>query len=246
MLTLLIIFAVTTVTLGVLLFALAFFLQGWIYTEPSAGLLWQAPAAGAALGAYLTLWCALNFQPGVQPGSIPYDTLFRYSSEVILNREPVESIVVSIKKKPKAEYVRVRKDQTRFEYQRKSPREPWSGVNIEELEVAVAGETYKLKPDPVTGTGGGKAYRSEHGWTMFEYGGNVNPGPTGVLVRSQLGRGLMNWLLNGLFFALWFLSLWLLLRFAWPHALLLTIPLWLISLLTVLPMVLDQAVKSAP
>ena len=43
------------------LFAWTFWFQAYIYTDPTTGLFWRAPAAGAALTIFLILWLAIDY-----------------------------------------------------------------------------------------------------------------------------------------------------------------------------------------
>ena len=80
MLTLLLILLITGLGMAVLLYVGAMFFQGYIYTEPSRELYWQAPAAAGVLTLFLMLWCVLDANsPGTAPGDIPYDTIFRFT-----------------------------------------------------------------------------------------------------------------------------------------------------------------------
>ena len=56
-------------------------------------------------------------------------------------------------------------------------------------------------------------------------------------------RGLtfINLLLNAVFFGVWFACLWLLLRFQWPHALGLAVPLWATFVLIIVPMLITRS-----
>src|SRR5262249_27294895 len=66
--------------------------------------------------------------------------------------------------------------------------------------------------------------------------------------RFLWGRFVVNILLNVMFLVAWFLCLWLLLRFQWGHALGLAIVLWVVTMLAVVPPVLDRvlAAKKPP
>jgi hypothetical protein len=76
------------------------------------------------------------------------------------------------------------------------------------------------------------------GWVIKVHHG---AGPDGQPTKSLWGRWLLNLLLNFTHLALWFVCLWLLLRFQWSHALGLAFVLWLTLTLTVLPMLLSRA-----
>src|SRR5205085_1572378 len=113
-----------------------FFFQGYIYTEPTAGLYWQAPAAGAAVGAFIALWClVVVYSDKASPTDIPYDTLFRFSPEVAMFDSPVKQLWAIKGGKP-IEYQRERLDQTRYRYKAKSyDGRPWSSDRVEAIEL---------------------------------------------------------------------------------------------------------------
>src|SRR5579863_3781299 len=70
----------TAATLIVVLWAGTYFFQGYIYTEPSPGLYWQAPAAGGMLAAGFTIWCfTVALWPGANPSNIPINVLHKFS-----------------------------------------------------------------------------------------------------------------------------------------------------------------------
>src|SRR3989442_1720314 len=71
---------VTAVSLTVILWAGTFFFQGYIYTEPSPGIFWQAPVAAALLTFGYTIWVlAIALPKGATPTNLPYDALHRFS-----------------------------------------------------------------------------------------------------------------------------------------------------------------------
>jgi len=230
----LVIFVVTAAALIVLLWVGAAFLQGYIYTEPSPELYWQAPAAGAALALFITLWCVLvaNAVDPKLPG-LPYDTLFRFSPRVERSPEPVKELIAETKTGP-VRYI-AKKNRNRLDYKTENgtgwPRSPVSAIIIKEKD-----EELRLEPLPPTE---GSPYQefAGDGWVMKV----VDDGPTGMLLAFRWGRFLFNLFLNFVHFALWFVCLWLLLRFQWSHALGLAVVMWLIMTVAILPMVLDQA-----
>src|SRR5262249_16668169 len=107
------------VTLTVLLWVGAQFLQGYFYTEPSPNLYWQGAAAAAGvITLFLLGWCLLNVgSPEAGPERLPYDTLFRFSARDDLSKKPVEQLWV-VKKglKEPILYKRTRDPKGRYEY----------------------------------------------------------------------------------------------------------------------------------
>jgi hypothetical protein len=240
MFTLIAILTVVTLAAGAFFYVLALFLQGWYYTEPTPGILWRAPSAGAAMGVFFFFWCLLVYNSGARPGALPYDSLLRYSSEVALTREPVQHITAWYGAK-KVEYTR----RGANEYvEKKAPFAPWNPSGITKLEIKVGNETLTFTRGE-TNRGVSRTYVNEQGWMMDEYEGTVKPGPTGMPKRHLAGRGFANWLLNIAHGLCWFACFWLLLRFQWPHALLLAAALWLVMTIGVLPMMLDAAARAA-
>jgi hypothetical protein len=70
-------------------------------------------------------------------------------------------------------------------------------------------------------------------------------GQLGRVSTFYAGRLILNLFLNFLHLLIWFIALWLLLRFQWPHALGLAIVLWAVMLLFIVPQVLKLAEDTA-
>jgi hypothetical protein len=229
-----------------------FFFQGWIYTEPSAGINWQAPAAGAAVTAFLAAWCvAVATSDEASTTDIPYDNIFRFSPEVAMFDKPAKKMWALKQGNKVVEYDRKRLDQTRYCYVDNTyDRRPWSSSKVEALELEYQGKKVRFTPKVVEPTGGpfGKVstgyreYVSADGWVMRDYD-DTSPtsGPTGLPLQFRSGRFIANLFFNFGFWLVLFLSFWLLLRFQWAHALGFSFVLWLAMTLTMMPMVLTTA-----
>jgi len=234
---LLLVFFVCGIALTVLLWVGSLFFQGYIYTEPSPELYWQAPTAGFALALFFTMWTWL-VQSTATPREMPYDTLFRFSPQVDKYKRPTPRIwVVRKDVKDPIPYTRHRIGQNQYEY--KNGQQRYSPANVKALLVEEEnGDKLRLEPAAARE---GSPYREfvdpKSGWTMMEY----EDGPTGQLISYRFGLFAVNIILNLLHLAVWFVCLWLLLRFTWGHALGFAFVLWLIVTLTVLPMVLSEA-----
>jgi hypothetical protein len=234
-----IVFVVTAAALAVLLYVGSVFLQGYIYTEPSAELYWQAPAAAGVMALFLTLWCALVANSeGVSRQDIPFDTLFHFSPRVDLLKEPADKIWALKKDGSKTLYTRQRTGQTTWRYvdNRFTPARPWRGDGVESVELINGGQPEVFKRVPGSDGSYGE-FVSEGGWAMKDY----EDGPTGNPSIFRWSRFLLTLMLNLCHFLLWWLCLWLLVRFQWSHALGIGFILWLVLTLTVLPMLLDYA-----
>jgi len=235
--------------LGVLLYAGSLFLQGYVYTEPSGGLFWQAPAAAAALLLFFVFWCLMVANSATATiTDIPYDTIFRFSPKEDLAKSPVGEIV-AVRKDGKETVYKLRKQPNGPpEYLDKralelgGPRAPsWNPENVKAIRLKFNDQdmTFDLTP---TGQGANRQFvNAATGYMMTEY----DRGPTGIPIAFRWGRFYFNLFLNFFHLALWFLCLWLLMRFQWGHALGLAMVFWLIFTLALLPMLLQAAAEVA-
>jgi hypothetical protein len=238
---LILILLLTAVALAVLLWAGTLFFQGYLYTEPVSELYWRAPAAGAVLALFLGLWCLLDYN---NPDS--YDTLFRFhpSEGIPFTEFWSQKQMPNGKLGPNVLYEKKRG--ARFV---NAQNEPWRKA---ENQLIVGQVTIRLKDGsqiefrPVLNEKGKFKYEAGQTDVRFVEVGNgrelyeseLEGG--GTLPTSHPGLFWMNLLLNFAHLGVWFACLWLLLQFQWPHALGLAAVLWLITTLTVLPMLLDQ------
>ncbi len=238
----LLVFVITAASLIVLLWVGTLFLQGYIYTEPTQGIAWQAPAAGAALALFLTLWCLL-VRGAHDPAfaDLPYDAFHRFSPTVEKYKEPVAEL--SAVHKGSKEPTRYERKKTvdvtvRTEYREKNrPDRRWKSTGVEAIIIKEGNQEITFRP-AATPEGGPAQFRDAAGWTMSVY----VDGPTGIPTMFRWGRFFANLFLNVFHVVLWFVCLWLLLRFQWSHALGMAIVLWLVVTIAFLPMMLNAAV----
>jgi hypothetical protein len=255
---LLLILLILAAGLIVFFWAGTYFFQGYLYTEPSPGLYWQAPAAGAGVAAFLSIWClAVASADKASPSDIPYDTLFRFSPKVDMFDKPAKELWAIKKGGKEVRYVRkttVQFHQTGYFYQDTSGG-PWNSKDVEAIDLMNQGQKVRffaqaVAEDVMTGiTSVKRNYRefvSEDGWVMRDYEeASTTAGPTGLPQQSRFGRFLLNLFFNIGFWLVLFLSLWLLLRFLWGHALGLSLVIWVTITLAVLPMLLTAAAQVA-
>ena len=244
---LLIVFAICAASLIVILWVTTVFLQGYYYTEPTENIQWQAPAAGTLLAAFFTVWCLLLLNSAPAVGEVPYDTLFRFSPHIDMQKEPFREIwVVRKGEKEPVLYKRhgtVTAGQAQYEYRDTTiAARPYTWSNVEAVLVEVDGQKMRFNVTPAPE---GSTYRElvadSGGWTMTEY----ERGPDGQPRAFRWSRFSATMMLNASHFLLWFLALWLLLRFNWPHALGLAVIFWLVMSLAILPMILTEAAGRA-
>ena len=67
---------------------------------------------------------------------------------------------------------------------------------------------------------------SADGWTIREY---RNEGPTGLPVRFRFIGSCGTCFSTSPTFSVWFVALWLILRFQWMHAFLLALVMWVVD-----------------
>jgi hypothetical protein len=203
--------------LVVILWAGSLWLQGYIYSEPAPQLVWSAPVAGTVLAVFLAIWCAIDYK---SPGR--YGSLFESSSSENPDRFPE---LWAVKGATTTRYTLTKDAMGRSEYLDKNgkpiPTHP-DRIIVKENGEEIAFEperdangNYKMR------TGRSLLYRDARGREMSE-------DSPGQLSTIHWGVFLACWFLNFLHFALWFVCLWLLLRFQWSHAFGLALIFWLI------------------
>jgi hypothetical protein len=235
-LSLILIVLVVWVVLTVLLAAWTLFFQGYIYSEPAGAIFWRAPAAGTALTAFLGIWIVLDYR-SIQnrndegryqsPYSFSFKETETYEHLWIINRDGKE------------EPYKWQGNQ----YVRKDGR---SGLPERPKKVLASheanGDKHVFEPEFDA-----KGYfKVEKGRDLLYY---EKGNPSRYMDERFLGRvsiAHFGWLvmyvfLNLGFLLVWFLSLWLLLQFQWPHALGLAVVFWLVMILLIVPMVLKPA-----
>jgi hypothetical protein len=227
---------VVFVVLSLLLAAWTLFFQGYIYSEPVEAIYWRAPAAGAVLTLFLCLWIALDYGSVEKPTDEGrYRPLHEFSAR---ETETYEKLTILNQDRRKELYTRRGDNQYVNKSGRRLPERP-----LEIIATDKDGQEHVFKPKTddkgnfkVEDNGRLRYYEEDNPKRYME---EDYPGQITIF---HFGWLLMGLLLNFGFLLVWFLVLWLLLRFQWPHALGLAFVAWLISLF-VLPMLLAQAEK---
>jgi hypothetical protein len=242
--TLFVILLIFGITLGVGLFVGGLFLQGYIYTEPSPQLRWGAPATGAALCLFVAFWSLIVVYSGSTVTDIPFDVIHRFSPTVDKFRKPVSELT-AIRNGGKSEVYKLRKSvpfsgaKARSEYHSVRDGKPWNGDTVEfiVLKTDEGDMRFERVKEEQREQGAYPQFKTGDGWVMTIY----DDGPTGSPTKFRYGRFIANFFLNFVHLALWFVCLWLLMRFEWFHALVGAFVLWLVCTLIILPMLLDFA-----
>jgi hypothetical protein len=223
------IFLLVWAGLVMLLWAGSVWLQGYIYSEPAAQLTWSAPLAGTILAAFLAIWCMIDFN---SPGE--YVSLFDFSPR---DPHPPFTELWAVKGNSKIHYTQRKDAQGRSDYVdqngRPIPTHPDQIIAKENGEEAIfeperdENNNYKIR------RGKSLLYHDARGREMDE--GNL-----GQLSTFRWGVFLACWLLNLFHLALWFVCLWLLVRFQWSHALGLAFVFWLVMTILIVPTLLSR------
>jgi hypothetical protein len=222
------------VALAVFLFAGTVWFQTYIYSEPVSGGYWRAPAAAFAITVFVALWCYLNYQnPGKYPGQFQFESGEDKQLDKLWAVRESKETLYTIRKTPRG----------LPEYKEPDSGRPWhehpDAIVIEENpgeRVRFEAERDKNGKFKIA-TGRSLRYLDDRGRTMSE-------DRLGVLTIPKRGTLFLNLLLNLFHLVVWFLALWLLLRFQWSHALGLALVFWLLLTFTVLPMLLQRAQDS--
>ena len=229
-----------------------YFFQGYIYTQPSPGLFWQAPVAALVLTFGFTIWTfAIALGERNSPTQRPIDTLLRFNPREELLERPAPRIwAIKLDRRKKDDvlkdgdktlYVSKRDNPNEFHYEDTSsqPRR-WQPQDILAIEVEQKdGANMRfdyVQGDPERGTYG--HFVSAEGWVIEL---DKYQAPTGIPVRFLYGRLFWNLIFNFAHLLGWFLVLWVVLRFQWSHALGLGFVLWLVFTIIILPMMLGYA-----
>jgi hypothetical protein len=244
--------SVIGIGLGVLLYVGSLFFQGYIYTEPSTGLAWQAPAAAAALFLFLLFWCVIVANSATaSPSQVPYDSLFRFSPTIEMVKEPIPEMTAVYKKGDAVTYFLNKEPGARYYLNKKlwdldRKEQRWLPTGVKEIKLKHDGTEMVFELVEGGGEGANREFVNKAtGFTIVERSGAGGADPSPIPVAFRWSRFLVNLFLNFFHLALWFVCLWLLLRYQWGHALGLALVAWLLMTIVILPMLLDSAAQVA-
>ncbi len=211
----------TFLVLAALLWGGTRLIQAMLYETVQPDLYWRAPAAAAAVTAYLALWALLNYvaaEPGQAPlTELPFDTLFNFTTEKV---DPPLNEFWAVRPGGKVRYSkRAVPGSPRVEY-RNDADKIWLAdreADVQALVVKDGDRDVTFKADPAH-----KRYVEEGGRRYLD------DDSFGRITTPRRGGSWARVLLNVLHLGVWFAVLWLLLGFQWPHALGLAAALWLV------------------
>jgi hypothetical protein len=233
------ILALVFLAVMVVLWAGTMFLQGYLYSEPVSQIYWRAPLAALVLTLFLAFWCSLDYR---HPRH--YNALFDFTAR---DDEKFDKFIAE-KNGKEIPYAARSDAQGRTEY-RDPQGKKWARSDSEGVIKAITVQTkdgQKLRFEAELIEGKFKAAQGqpvryvevdgEKRVMTDEYIGQVS------VVRW--GRVLANLFLNFAHWVVWFLCLWLLLRFQWSHALGLGLALWAV-LTFILPTLFNKTEELA-
>jgi hypothetical protein len=223
--------------LAALLTAWSVWFQGFLYTEPSTGIIWRGPAAAGVITFWLLIWVVCDYRSvNVETGQGRYRTLFDFSSTEESDRYAELRVPIT----GGEDVYKLR--QTGHEYRRNGdPKGTLLTTPEKIIAVEKNGDRSTFEPER---DAQGKFLRrrgSEPLRYIDEKGRVMTEGNLGQITTFYFGVFVGNLLLNLLFFAALFLTMWLLIRFQWAHALGQAIVLWIALELVVVPTILSLA-----
>jgi hypothetical protein len=231
--TLLIVFVVWA-ALSLLLAAWTLWYQGYIYSEPVEQIAWRAPAAAIGPALLLGAWIALDSR---SPGS--YAVFHEYSASRTSPPFAEMKVIYQGQERTYKRYSAGGRIEYRDASQNRMPTRP------DEIIVKENDEEVHFKPDLdekkkfQTRPGEYLYYRDSKGRVMSE----ASPG---VVTTFRTGGLVLDVFIHLLYLAVWFVSLWLVLRFQWAHALVQAVIVWVVMLLFVVSPLLRTAATPEP
>jgi hypothetical protein len=240
-LSILLLLALLAFVLAVVLWGGSLFAQSYFYTEPASGLFWRGPLVAAALTLFYFLWAMLNFT-GSDPGTgeVPYPAVWQFSNRVFLVSTPVPEFVSKKIRGDEPVVCQLDKSQPGVVYKCVDGTGNWAPAGVEWIKLVHDGTEYTFEYDKSKSddSGGYRVFVDKHSdWQMDERWIG-RPGYTSFF------RVLVYLFLNWIHLVLWFIGLWLVLRFSWPHALAIGLVMWFAFTLMIVP-ALSATVQTA-
>jgi hypothetical protein len=223
------------------LFAGTLWFQAYIYTEPVGQLWWRAPAAGTALALFVVLWIVVDYRAvkNNPASTYPYGPL-QEMTVAAKTPEPFAKLYVPVDENTEVEYTREKAfdgQKTVYVYRHNldvMPTRPPKIIVVENDQKTVFEPDHDAKGQFKTERGQPLFYRDKKGRALREGTFELEP-------SYRVFPVLLGLFLNGTFLALWFVCLWLLLRFQLWHALGLAVALYVVMLLFVIGPVMSRA-----
>lgn len=238
MLGLLLILLVLGVAVAALLFVGAAVIQGYLYSQPVEGLIWRSAAAGAAVAGFFGIWCWIESRAPRQ-----FESFLDFSPREANHIAKFWSERTGDRGKQEIVYTRGRDGQGRVRYYDSDQRE-WKRLDSGMMTAIIVEENGEKRRFEAEMTPQG-AFKVEENRALryVEKDGRgrvMTDDAIGEISATKYGLLFGNLLLNFGHLLVWFLCLWLLMQFQWPHALGLAAALWVAFALVVWPVVRER------
>jgi len=243
---LILIFLVLFAVLAVVVAGGALVVQGYIYSEPANGLAWRGPAAAAVLTFFFAVWAALDYR-GLDPQghNLPYETILRFSH----TDTQVVDRLWSVKNDKEILFTRKQSGSHGAPEFADENGQPWQRGDTRGIMKAIIVEDpttkAKVRFEPKLTADGNFQGGGEQFPGYFEVKGRRTMTQLGQVTSVRFGLLIANLLLNGVHLVLWFICLWLIVRFQWTHAFFLAGIFWMGATLWIVPMLLDRTAAVA-
>ncbi len=223
----------TFLVLAALLWGGTRLIQAALYETGEPDLYWRAPAAAAALTAFFGVWALLNYR-AAEPGQaeLPFDGLFNFTTEQVSERPVPEFWVLRGERQMKYTSRVLPSTPPRREYKDENGQ-VWQAERAADGDTIVIQEGKDKTPVRFKAVMPSDTRKERHVERYVEEGGRRyldgdTFGRNGLIMTPRGGGSFVRVAINVLHFVAWFVVLWLLLRFQWPHALGLAAALWLV------------------
>lgn len=219
------ILALLFLAVAVILWAGTLFLQGYIYSEPVEQVYWRAPVAGLIMALFIGLWCSFDYKNPGRYGSV-FDVAAASDNtrfDKFWSERNGQEILYTLKKdaKGRGDYY----DPNGKRWNRRGTDGIMNAIIVEDKDGQKIRFEAELTSDGRFKTNDQDVVRyvekeGKHRVMTDNYPGQLSEARSGIVAA--------NLFLNFLHLIVWFLCLWLLLRFQWGHALGLACVAWLV------------------
>jgi hypothetical protein len=239
MLGLLLILLLLAVTVAALLLVGTAVIQGYLYSQPVEGILWRSAATGAAIAVFFGVWCWIEARA---PGQ--FETLLDFSPTKTLRFPQFRSERTGDRGKQEILYTLGRDSRGRVTYVDPDGR-PWQRTSSNGMMTAIIveedGEKHRFEAE-MTPQGTFKVEENRPLRYVEQDGRHrvMTDDAIGELSTTRWGLLIGNFAWNFAHLLVWFLCLWLLMQYHWPHALGLALALWVAFAFAVWPVLKAQ------
>ncbi len=233
-------------------------MQGWWYESPAERLPLRAAVAGSLLALFLTLWCMLD----ARSGGGKYDTLFEFTPVESTDYDAFDCIMKRSngQEAPPVHYQKQPGSKGTTTDFIDANRQAWKRNTSDSMAVAILIQE-KDKAEPTRFDANlepqknakGEVQKDPEGKPVLGFppesvglrfidssGRYMTVDSLGRVYRRKTGVLYANLALNAIHFFLWWLVLWLAMRFSVWHAFSLAVALWFFTMVAVQPVLFNK------